>query len=93
LKQIKYQDRQIEGEGSVDTEDLLKRVEQHIFSTGLEDSGCRLGLANMKYGLAKIHWVQQEIGLDSDAIFISAPDMTITRRGRVRRRKAGQVPS
>lgn len=63
----------------MDAEDLLERAEQHIFSTGLEDSGCRLGVANTKYGLAKIHWVQQEMGLEPNATFISAPDMTITR--------------
>ena len=63
----------------MDAENLLKRAEQHIFSTGLEDSGCRLGLANMKYGMAKIHWVQQEMGLESNATFVSAPDMTISR--------------
>lgn len=63
----------------VNVQDLLKRAEQHIFSTGLEDSGCRLGLANMKYGLAKIHWVQQKMGLEPNATFVSAPDMTITR--------------
>jgi hypothetical protein len=63
----------------VDKETLLKRAEQHIFSTGLDDSGCRLGLANMKYGMAKIHWVQREMGLEPNATFVSAPDMTITR--------------
>jgi hypothetical protein len=63
----------------MDQQTLLKRAEGHIFSTGLEDSGTRLGLANMKYGLAKIHWVQHEMGLASSATFISAPDLTITR--------------
>ncbi|MEA3344917.1 MAG: hypothetical protein U9Q78_01495 [Chloroflexota bacterium] len=63
----------------MDRKTFLKRAQQHIFSTGLNDSGCRLGLANMKYGLAKIHWVQQEMGLEPNATFISAPDMTITR--------------
>jgi hypothetical protein len=63
----------------MERETLLKRAEQHIFSTGLEDSGCRLGLFNMKYGLAKIHWVQQQMGLEANATFISAPDLTVTR--------------
>lgn len=59
--------------------DLLARAESHIFSTGLNDGGTQLCRANMKYGLAKIHWVQEQFGLKPDATFISTPDMTITR--------------
>jgi hypothetical protein len=59
--------------------DLLSRAESHIFSTGLNDGGTQLCRANMKYGLAKIHWVQEQFGLKPDATFISTPDMTITR--------------
>jgi len=59
--------------------DLLTRGEAHIFSTGLRDGGTQLCRANMKYGLAKIHWVQEQLGLKPDATFISTPDMTITR--------------
>lgn len=58
---------------------LLQRATEHIFSTGLDDSGARLGLANMKYGLAKIHLAQEAFGLAPDATFISAPDLTVTR--------------
>jgi hypothetical protein len=60
-------------------ETLLHRAEQYIFSTGLLDSGSRLGLANMRYGLAKIHWVQDHLGLPVDATFVTAPDLTVTR--------------
>ncbi|RME46979.1 MAG: hypothetical protein D6791_06945, partial [Chloroflexi bacterium] len=63
----------------MDTEARLRRAEEHIFSTGLPDSGTRLGLANMRYGLAKIHWVQEQLGLPANATFISAPDLTVTR--------------
>jgi len=59
--------------------DLLARAEAHIFSTGLRDGGTQLCRANMKYGLAKIHWSQEQLGLKPDATFISTPDMTITR--------------
>lgn len=62
-----------------DKKELLAKAEAHIFSTGLHDIGTRLCKANMKYGLAKIHWVQEQLGLRPDATFISTPDMTITR--------------
>lgn len=58
---------------------LLQRATEHIFSTGLDDSGARLGLANMKYGLAKIHLAQEALGLSPSATFIAAPDLAITR--------------
>ena len=52
----------------------LENSEKHIFSTGLSDSGSVLARANMKYGLAKIHSLQSQYGLEPNAIFISAPD-------------------
>lgn len=60
-------------------QELLDRGKQHIFSTGLPDSGTKLCKANMKYGLAKIHCVQEHLGLEPDAFFFGTPDMTITR--------------
>ena len=63
----------------MDAEARLRRADEHIFSTALPDSGSRLGLANMRYGLAKIHWVQERLGLPPNATFISAPDLTVTR--------------
>ena len=60
-------------------QDLLNQAADHIFSTGLRDGGTQLCRANMKYGLAKIHWIQEQLGLRPDATFISTPDMTITR--------------
>jgi hypothetical protein len=59
--------------------ELLVQAEEYIFSTGLRDGATQLCKANMKYGLAKIHWVQQTLGLKPDATFISTPDMTISR--------------
>ncbi|MBW2968001.1 hypothetical protein KY362_05950 [Candidatus Woesearchaeota archaeon] len=58
---------------------LLNRAEKHIFSTGLYDGTSHICLANMKYGLAKMHYVQQKYGLTPDATFISSPDETISR--------------
>ncbi|MFB0535674.1 MAG: hypothetical protein ACETWR_11920, partial [Anaerolineae bacterium] len=60
-------------------EELLRRAERHIFATGPRDCGQSLCVANMKYGLAKIHYLQQQLGLPADATFIGAPDMTVTR--------------
>ena len=60
-------------------EDRLERARQHIFSTGPEDSGTRLCMANMPYGLAKIHYAQEQLGYPADATFVGSPDMTITR--------------
>jgi hypothetical protein len=60
-------------------DELLERARQHIFPTGGNDSGSRLCLANMPYGIAKIHWVQEQLGFPADATFIATPDMTITR--------------
>ena len=62
-----------------DTSWRLARAEEHIFSTGLADSGARLALANMRYGLAKVHHVQEELGMAPDATFVTAPDFTVTR--------------
>ena len=59
--------------------ELLTRADAYIFSTGVIDAATHLCRANMKYGLAKIHWVQERLGLKPDATFISTPDMTISR--------------
>lgn len=58
---------------------LLKRAEEHIFSTGVEDAASSLSRANMRYGIAKMHFVQKEMGKEPDATFISSPDETCTR--------------
>ncbi len=58
---------------------LLKRAEKHIFSTGLGDGTSRICLENMKYGLAKMHYVQNKYGLEPDATFITTPDETVSR--------------
>ncbi|MBW2992147.1 hypothetical protein KY345_02925 [Candidatus Woesearchaeota archaeon] len=58
---------------------LLKKAEQYHFSTGVEDACTKIAKANMKFGLAKLHWVQHSLGLEPNATFISSPDETITR--------------
>ncbi len=59
--------------------DLLDRASQFIFSTGLNDGTSRLCRANMKYGLAQFHLIQERYGFEPKATFISSPDETISR--------------
>ena len=59
--------------------ELLERSEEFIFSTGINDGASKLCRANMKYGLAQFHLIQQKYGLDPKATFISSPDETISR--------------
>ncbi len=57
----------------------LARAEQYIFPLGVPDLATELCLANTALGLAKIHWVQAELGRAADALFLGGPDMTVTR--------------
>lgn len=58
---------------------LLDRSKKFIFSTALDDSASKLCQLNFRYGLAKMHLVQEHFGMDPNATFIAAPDCTITR--------------
>jgi len=59
--------------------DLLDRASHFIFSTGLNDGTSKLCKANMKYGLAQFHLIQEKYGFEPKATFISSPDETISR--------------
>ncbi|TFG25330.1 MAG: hypothetical protein EU529_01250 [Promethearchaeota archaeon] len=59
--------------------ELLNRAESFIFSMGLNDGASKLCKANMKYGLAMFHLIQEKYGFDPKATFISSPDETISR--------------
>ena len=59
--------------------DLLDRANQFIFSTGLNDGASKLCRANMKYGLAQFHLIQEKYGFEPKATFIASPDETISR--------------
>ncbi|MFX1380471.1 MAG: hypothetical protein ACFFA4_15405 [Promethearchaeota archaeon] len=59
--------------------ELLDRASQFIFSTGLNDGTSKLCKANMKYGLAMFHIIQEKYGFEPIATFISSPDETISR--------------
>ena len=59
--------------------DRLKKAEEHFFSTGLNDVSAQLAQANTTIGLAKIQFVQEQLGYPADATFISAPDLCISK--------------
>jgi len=57
----------------------LERAEQHLFCAGVGDTAEQLCRANMTFGLAKIQHAQHQLGLPADALFVGAPDATVTR--------------
>jgi len=59
--------------------ELIRRAKDYIFSTGLNDGASKLCKANMKYGLAQFHLIQEKYGFKPKATFISSPDETISR--------------
>jgi hypothetical protein len=64
---------------SMDDRAWLERAEQHLFCAGVGDAAEQLCRANMTFGLAKIQHVQDQLDLPADAIFVGAPDATVTR--------------
>jgi len=65
--------------GELSKKDLLQRANEFIFSSGLNDGASKLCKANMKYGLAQFHLIQEKYGCKPSATFISSPDETISR--------------
>jgi hypothetical protein len=63
----------------MDIKKTLENAKQHCFFVGLNDSGAELCKANTVYGVAGIHYIQGQLGLNPNATFISTPDMTVTR--------------
>jgi hypothetical protein len=64
---------------AMNKEEMLLNAKNHCFFIGLNDSGAELCRANAAYGIAGIHYIQNQLGLRPNATFISTPDMTITR--------------
>jgi len=60
-------------------EERLQNAKKHCFFIGLNDSGAELCRANTIYGIAGIHYIQNQLDISPNATFISTPDMTITR--------------
>ena len=50
--------------------DRLERARAYAFLAGVGDAGEALCGANMAFGLAKIHHVQQKLGMPPDATFV-----------------------
>lgn len=65
--------------GLMKREEILHNAKNHCFFVGLNDSGAELCKANAIYGIASIHCVQSQLGINPNATFITTPDMTITR--------------
>ena len=63
----------------VKKEDLLQNAKDHCFFISVNDSGAELSKANAVYGMAGIHFLQNQFGTSPNATFISTPDLTITR--------------
>ena len=60
-------------------ENALERASEFIFSMGLGDAAAEMSILNMRYGMAKMHWVLEDLGYPADATFIGTPDLTVTR--------------
>lgn len=57
----------------------LARARDRSFFFDVEDAAARLCRANVAFGLAKIHWLQERLGFEPDATYVSTPDSTVTR--------------
>jgi len=66
-------------ETAVNKEGMLRNAKNHCFFVGLSDSGAELCRVNTVYGIAGIHSVQNQLGMNPNATFVSTSDMTITR--------------
>ncbi|MFX0099695.1 MAG: hypothetical protein ACFFCS_08940 [Candidatus Hodarchaeota archaeon] len=75
----KEKDKIAAGEMNATDKEYIKSMRKYYFSTGIGDGTSTLCRANMVYGLAKIHLVQKELGMETNAHFISTPDETISR--------------
>ncbi len=60
-------------------EELLTYAKKHYFSLGVDDGASSLCKKNFQYGLAKLHFSQESLGMEANASFISTPDETISR--------------
>ncbi len=61
------------------SERKLERAREHCFMAGVGDVSMALCEANVPFGLAKIHHVQEQLGVEPDATFVGSPDATVTR--------------
>ncbi len=59
--------------------ELLERAALRCFFFDLDDAAARLCRANMPFGMARILFLQESLGMAPDACWISTPDSTVTR--------------
>lgn len=59
--------------------ELLLKAKELIFSMGIGDVAEELCIMNMRYGIAKLLYLQREFGLKETPHFIGTPDITVTR--------------
>jgi len=57
----------------------LERARQRGFFFDVDDAAARLCRENVAFGLAKIHFLQETLGMEPDATYVSTPDSTVTR--------------
>lgn len=62
-----------------ESQERLDRAQQRCFFFDVDDAAARLCRANVAFGLAKIHWLQEKLGTEPDATYVSTPDSTVTR--------------
>ena len=65
--------------GAEERRKLRERAEQRAFFFDVDDAAARLCRANVGFGLAKMHWIQERLGVEPDASYVSTPDSTVTR--------------
>jgi len=64
---------------SADRDRQFVEAADACFFTGVGDLAEELCKANVRYAIAKIRFVQAELGIEPDACFLGAPDATVTR--------------
>jgi hypothetical protein len=64
---------------SSERQERLARARSRGFFFDVDDAAALLCRENVAFGLAKLHWLQELLGWDPDATYISTPDSTVTR--------------
>jgi hypothetical protein len=57
-------------------DERMVEAEKHLFSLGLCDAAEEMGRVNAALFLAKLHYIQEQLGYNRYAMFIGAPDFT-----------------
>ena len=57
-------------------DERMVEAEKHLFSLGLSDAAEEMGRVNATLFLAKLHYIQEQLGYSRYAMFIGTPDFT-----------------